>query len=353
MNHAKSAVICSLIGLLATAGCEKASELAGQVGEAAKSAAGAVTNQAGGGAGGGAVEAGEAPSEDDILNQKLNLYVDCINSYADRAFDSRGRYLSWVDEKTGPTGKEKRISYGLYTMSDPKDCDAKVKQANELRPDLPPLEEAATAYAAALMTLHPLLEEANTYYERENYKDDGAAKGRELHPKLLAGWAALDTANAALRKEFSAQRGAIQARELAELEAKGKNLRYYIAKTMNEARILTELGEPAGDGDFGLADADAVKAQAAAMETLADEYTAYVKAHEDEANGMMMLSRYTSAIDDFAKQAKLFSRRVVDKDKASRSELSRLGHGLTSPDGTFSKLQYQYNQMVSAHNSLR
>jgi hypothetical protein len=359
MSISKCAVICSLMGVLAAGGCEKAKELAGQVGEAAKSAAGAAQgaaeNAAGavqGAAHNTASAAAAEVSPDDALNAKLNLYVQCINSYADRAFDSRARYLSWVDEKAGPTGKERRITYGLYTMSDPKSCEENVVQANGLDPDLPPLEQAATSYAAALMTLHPLLEEASTYYERENYKDDGAAKGRELHPKLLAAWAALDTANETLRKEFSAERSGIQARELAALEAKGKNLRYFIAKSMNEARLLTEMGEPAADGDFGLADGDKVKAQAALVEALADEYAAYVKAHKDEADAFMMLSRYTSAIEDFAKQAKLFSRRVAAKEKASRSEMSRLGHGLTSPDGTFSKLQYQYNSMVTAHNNL-
>jgi hypothetical protein len=346
-NH-RIAVSCVLTLALGAAGCEKAKEMANQVSEAAKSAAGAAQGVAENAA--GAVV--EADSPDAKLSHKLNGYVSCLNSYADRAFDARERYLSWVDEKTGPTGKESRIGYGVYTMSDPAACVTEYQQANALEPKLPVLEAAATAYAAALVAMHPLLEEANTYYERENYKDDAGAKGRELHPKLLAAWAALDTANDAMRAEFSAQRGAVQLRELAELEKKGKDLRYYIAKTMYEARVLTELGEPAAEGDFGLADADKVKAQAALVEALTDEYIAYVKAHADEAKGYMMLSRYDSAIDDFAKQAKLFSRRVAEKSKASRSELSRLGHGLTSPDGTFSKLQYQYNQLVAAHNGM-
>lgn len=359
MLTSTNAVICSLFVVLAASGCEKAKELASQVSEAAKSATGAAQSAVENAAGAVQGAAQNAPSAvaaevspDDALNAKLNLYVQCINRYADRAFDSRARYLSWVDEEAGPTGKERYITYGLYTINDPKACADNVTQAHGLEPHLAPLEQAATAYVAALTTLHPLLEEANTYYERENYKDDGAAKGRELHPKLLAAWAALETANDAFRTEFKAQRGAIQARELAALEAKGKSLRYYIAKTMNEARVLTELAEPAAAGDFGLADAAAIQPQVALVETLTDEYAAYVTAHKDEADGLMMLSRYTSAMDGFTKQAKLFSRRVVAKEKASRSEMSRLGHGLTAPDGTFSKLQYQYNDMVSAHNSL-
>ena len=45
---------------------------------------------------------------------KSNAVVGLLNT-AQRAQDSINRYASWVNVKTGPTGKE-RIIYGLYSI---------------------------------------------------------------------------------------------------------------------------------------------------------------------------------------------------------------------------------------------
>jgi hypothetical protein len=131
-----------------------------------------------------AADAGRAQSPS--LAQKVNAYVGCINRLSERSYDSRERYFSWVG-KQGPTGKE-RIIYGLYTIYDTSGCKKNVEQANAVEPRLAELEAAASAYAAAVVALEPLLKEADDYYTQENYKDDGMAKGRALHPRLVAAW---------------------------------------------------------------------------------------------------------------------------------------------------------------------
>jgi len=57
------------------------------------------------------------PTADDAaLIEEINGYVKCLNRSASRTADSHSRYLSWVNEKSGPTCKENYISYGLYTL---------------------------------------------------------------------------------------------------------------------------------------------------------------------------------------------------------------------------------------------
>ena len=102
------------------------------------------------------------------------------------AIRSRARYFSWAS-KTGPTGKE-RIIYGTYTIYDTSDCRKNVEKANALEPREAALEAAASAYADAASKLEPLLKEADDYYQREDYKDDKMAKGKALHPRLVAAW---------------------------------------------------------------------------------------------------------------------------------------------------------------------
>ncbi len=120
------------------------------------------------------------------LTEKLNAYVGCINRLSERSHDSRRRYFSWVG-KNGPTGKE-RIIYGTYTIYDTSDCRKNVEKANALEPRDAELEAAASAYADAVSKLEPLLKEADDYYKQEDYKDDRMAKGRAMHPRLVAAW---------------------------------------------------------------------------------------------------------------------------------------------------------------------
>ncbi len=48
---------------------------------------------------------------------KSNAYTALMNRTL-RAIQSWERYASWVDMKKGPTGKERYISYGLYSLYD-------------------------------------------------------------------------------------------------------------------------------------------------------------------------------------------------------------------------------------------
>src|SRR5262249_16465789 len=46
--------------------------------------------------------------------EKTNAYIECSNRFVERAYQARDRYLSWVDAKKGPTGKESVL--GTYTL---------------------------------------------------------------------------------------------------------------------------------------------------------------------------------------------------------------------------------------------
>ena len=146
-----------------------------------------------------AVVVDQANAQKSPLTEKLNAYVGCINRLSERSYESRSRYFSWAD-KNGPTGKE-RIIYGTYTIYDTSDCRKNVEKANALEPRDAALEAAASAYADAVSKLEPLLKEADDYYSQENYKDDKMAKGKALHPRLVAAWDAFATADQKLRGE--------------------------------------------------------------------------------------------------------------------------------------------------------
>src|SRR6185295_7212500 len=200
------------------------------------------------------------------LTEKLNSYVGCINRLSERSYDSRSRYFSWADKK-GPTGKE-RIIYGTYTIYDTSDCRKDVEKANALEPRDAALEAAASAYADAVEKLEPLLKEADDYYSQQDYKDDKMAKGRALHPRLVAVWDAFASADKALRGGVDAINDKRATERLAAIEAsEGRKARYHVQALMINAKRVVRAQ-------------DTAKPDIAAITQTLNDYESSVKALE-------------------------------------------------------------------------
>jgi hypothetical protein len=274
------------------------------------------------------------------LIEKLNAYVGCINRLSERSYESRNRYFSWA-KKTGPTGKE-RIIYGTYTIYDTSDCKKNVEKANALEPRDADLEAAASAYAEAVGTLEPLLKEADDYYEQENYKDDRMAKGKALHPRLVAAWDAFASADKKLRAGVEAIKDKQAAEQLAAIEAKeGRKVRYHVEALMIHAKRL-------------LRAEDADKPDISAITAALGEYEAAVKAAEDASgkNGDAKLgSFFMNNAKSYLTSAKQLMRRIRDKVPYSQGDRMMLGGGGGwMVEGSPPRLLRDYNQLIESYN---
>ncbi|WP_347952065.1 YiiG family protein [Bradyrhizobium sp. CER78] len=275
------------------------------------------------------------------LTHKMNAYVGCINRLSARSYESRDRYFSWA-AKSGPTGKE-RIIYGTYTIYDTSDCKTSVAVANAADPHDAELEAAANAYVAAVTTLEPLLKEADDYYSQENYKDDKMAKGKALHPRLVAAWDAFASADKALRAGVEAINDKRAAEQLAAIEAsEGRKSHYYVEALMIQAKRLLRAQQ-------------ADKPDIDAITQALNEYEATVKATEDASgkDGDVKLgSMFIGSAKSFLTTAKQLMRRVRDKVPYSSGEkmmLSNAGSGWMV-EGSPARLMRDYNQLVDGYN---
>ena len=94
-----------------------------------------------------------------------------------------------------------------------------------------------SAYAEAVGKLEPLLKEADDYYSQENYKDDRMAKGKALHPRLVAAWDQFANADKALRNGVEAINDKRSAERLAAIEQnEGRKARYHVEALMIHAK---------------------------------------------------------------------------------------------------------------------
>ncbi len=173
---------------------------------------------------------------------KSNGVVGLLNTSL-RGADSWQRYLSWVNVRTGPTGKE-RIIYGLYSvgLSSAKDAGDKARKSAAGEPAIPALDGATKDLADAFEALVPILNEAEAYYNRKDYLSDGMAGGKALHAKLVPAAQAFLAARArthALQDQF---KDMLDVAQLAKIEkAEGKSVRWHARHTLALAKKAVDL----------------------------------------------------------------------------------------------------------------
>ena len=284
---------------------------------------------------------GPAVAQVPALTEKVNAAIECINRLSERSHLSRHRYFSWAS-KNGPTGKE-RIIYGTYTIYDTSDCKNKVEKANALEPHESEFEAAASAYVEAVVALEPLLKEADDYYSQENYKDDRMAKGKALHPRLVAAWDAFAKADEKLRADLDVLQDKDSARRLADIEkTEGIKDRYHIEAVMISAKRLMRANK-ATPPDL-----------AAIIEALGD-YEEILKATEAYAGadkGAKIGSSFVSDAKSFLATGKQLMRRIRDKIPYSQGDrmILNTGSGGWMIEGSLPRLTRDYNQLIGSYN---
>jgi hypothetical protein len=283
--------------------------------------------------------ADRAAAQGSSFTQKINAYVGCINRLSERSYDSRRRYFSWAAQ-SGPTGKE-RIIYGTYTIYDTRDCRTNVEKANTLEPRDAAIEAAASAYVEAVSKLEPLLKEADDYYSQQDYKDDRMAKGRALHPRLVAAWDAFAGADQKLRSGVEAINDKRAAERLAEIERnEGRKTRYHVEALMIHAKRVVRAQ-------------DRPKPDIAAVAQAVNEYESIVKALEQSsgADGDKIGSFFIGNAKSFLTTAKQLMRRIRDKVPYSTGDKMMLGGGGGwMVEGSPQRLLRDYNQLIESYN---
>lgn len=280
-----------------------------------------------------------APNPEASLTEKMNAYVGCINRLSERSYSSRSRYFSWA-KPDGPTGKE-RIIYGTYTIYDTSDCRKNVEQANALEPRDAELEAAGSAYADAVSKLEPLLKEADDYYTQENYKDDRMAKGKAMHPRLVAAWDAFAKADKDLRRNVEVINDKRALERLAEIErSEGRKARYHVEALMIQAKRV-------------LRAQNADKPDLAALTQALNDYEAATRDLESAASAddQKIGSMFTGSAKSFLTSAKQLMRRIRDKTPYSQGDKMMINAGSGwMIEGTPERLLRDYNQLIDAYN---
>lgn len=171
---------------------------------------------------------------------KMNAYVKFLNRSL-RASDSLQRYASWVNMKKGPTGKEMNI-YGLYSLYDVHDEIAGVEQAEKADPKLPDLDAAMQAYVDIYQQLAPVIDKADKYYERSDYKADKMAGGKAMHKDIAALAPIYEQRRQAVDAALKTEKRKVDLASLDAIEKRdGKNKVWQVRNVMMHAEALVDM----------------------------------------------------------------------------------------------------------------
>lgn len=289
-------------------------------------------------------------SEDDMLGEKLNGYIPCINSASRSVMHAAKRYYEWVDKDAGPTGKERHV-YGLFEIGQEKSCTDGVAASATLQPRDEALESAASEYVEAFEAARKIVNEAQRYYGESDYEDDDFAKGKELHPKLTSAFDAFTAADQKLRSLVVEKNDALQVRALEKVEKEeGRKLRFQDRNVMAQAKKLVAAGDVQ---DLEKLDPDALGKALEQYDAAVRECRKYVDAHPAEADSVTSFSSFVDQAEEVRKAAKELLRRKRDGTAFTKTEQMHLRNGNVGlVEGTPGKLIEEYNDLVGDSNRL-
>lgn len=276
------------------------------------------------------------------LSEKTNLYVKVINSLS-RVKQSYDRYISWVDVKKGPTGKERYITYSLYELnrSDVETVQATAKKGPGLPPPIPAADAAVQKLGAVLGELEPLVKKAHDYYDQQDFKDDGAKRGQELHAQMMPLFTSAFAAEVELRRALEPVKALVDRRALAQIEKKvGKNYEWHLRSYMLAAKSVVDLLPDSATAPT--IDATTYKARYEALESAYNAFDTFSSQHPEDVKKVLMASFVESGVKEFFTAAK-FLRRVLEAPKLDKSEYVKQVNVMVE----------KYNALIQRTNSLR
>lgn len=301
---------------------------------------------------------------DEALQEKIDPYIVCLNTVSSPVRSTRLQYFSWVNPKTGPTGKE-RFVRGLVSL--PKSlvetCTKGLAKAKTLSPrdgSAAALESAGDEYGRAATELSGLVDEAFTYYDNKNFKDDKFAKGKALHPKLMTAFAAFSKADGGLHRKLDEITRPLARRVLARIEREdGKQFRYHRKHVLNTARELVEAGDPGGDDDS--VDFAHYNAAFSDFDTALNELQAFGESNKSKLDlkttpswpsARLNYEQFARSSDEYRKKAREFLRCLRDAPAKARLPSGGVDTDKMGPcnDGRPRDVVQKYNDFIGISN---
>ncbi len=298
---------------------------------------------------------------DEAMQDKLDGYILCLNALSSPVHATRSRYFSWVNPKTGPTGKE-RVVLGLFDLPNEKvaKCTQALAKSNALPPKDAKLEAAGSDFARTVTELDVIVDEIFPYYESKGFQSDKFAKGKVVHPRLMAAFKAFSRADSNLHSTLDGITKPLAQRTLARIEREeGKKFRFHRKHVLLTARELVEAGDPVGDDDN--VDFALYNASFGELDSALNELQTFGLSHKNELDARSNpawpvaksnFDQFNRAAEDYRKKAREFLRCLRDAPAKARTPDGKVDTDKMGPcnDGRPRDVVQKYNDFVHTSN---
>jgi hypothetical protein len=292
---------------------------------------------------------------DEALQDKLDVYIKCLNSMTSPLYAARKEYRKMIPT-TGPkAGLIAAPKIELLATGVAAGCVTSIADAKAKTPRLAELEAAGQAYGDAAKALDAVLVEAKPYFDKQDFKKDGWKKGAALHPRATAAFDAFTRADTKLHEVLDGITRPLAKRRLARIaELEGMKVRYHRKHVLITARELVETEDPpVGEDEV---DVGVLESATSAYATALDDLAAYGSAHRAELDDSSPdgASNYDAFLVEArakltASQSFLACLRTASAPKVDPENLARC------PGGSPMKLQdaaiAAYNKMIRVSNA--
>lgn len=357
VSHAlRGVLVVSVLvgGAFGTSGCKKlvkkGADLDAGAAPSAKQASAATTSE---------------DAKDEQLQEKLAAYIGCLNTLSSPIHQARRRYAGYVP-KAGPTGRETFAAVDALPNGAASTCTTGTAKAKAMPPSDPKLESTGEEFAASSSELDSLLTDAHRYFDNKDFRDDKWAKGKALHPKLMAAWSRFSKADKALHDTLDGITKPLAQRSLARIEREeGQKFRYHRKHALIAGRELVEAADPVGEDDS--IDFALYQSAFAEFEKALDDLSTYGASHKAELENQKLAPSWPLAVSHFAsfttagtayrKSAKDFLRCLRDapasaKNKAGKIDVQKVR---SCPDGKPEKVAEEvvdkFNAFIRTSNN--
>jgi G:T/U-mismatch repair DNA glycosylase len=244
--------------------------------------------------------------------QKANAYIE-IAKMTERAVESWERYASWVNMKTGPTGKERYISYGMYDLYDLAGLLKEARVAAGTEPGIPKLDATMKRYIDAYEALAPVMNQASAYYDRNDYKTDNAAEGQALHKQMVPLATTFLAERDAMMPELRVFVRDVEQQEIAAIETReGRSAAWQVGQVMHAANRVIDLfprNRPAP------IDSDTLDEMINALgpDTPGEKFDEIIAGVVPPQNAVIDVTRFGEALEKYAEAVDAFDRFAGEK----------------------------------------
>ncbi|WP_299458910.1 DUF3829 domain-containing protein [uncultured Microscilla sp.] len=284
--------------------------------------------------------------------KKFNAYIAFSNRFHESATKSYEKYLTWADKTKGPKyGKD--TPQTLYELHE-RSLEQVAKEVN-IDPPMKGIDQPMRQIVEKADDLYHLINTANKYYEKEDYKDDDFAKGQALHPKLMKAFEAYFAAYEKISLPFQKLQDESFKFDVEKFKASGQTLHYNLMINLKSVEDVATLIDSLDGVDLKKVD---MKVLDQKMKIFKESHSKLENLQNDDAQlekafGNMTvfkrsnLDSYVTNGVDFIKNIRSLKERIKTNDfKYS------IGHPSFPDKGSPDKIFKLYSQMVDSYNQI-